>query len=211
MTWLTAAPAIPRLVLETRVVGLPVDSFTGRPPAGTMTYELLVVQMVGGQPVREPTRFNPFVTGRGVVTFPALEESPAATGQPFVLLVDPGEVRARYPTPGTPGFDFAFPGPGGLRRVSIDLRPGPAYPYPRHVPVVRGLVRLAGEPVPDVVVSAGNDTALSDASGRFSLGVRVFTDGQPLTVQADDGLGHTGVATEVVPDIFQQSVPIDIA
>jgi hypothetical protein len=211
MKWVNAAPAIPRLELETRVVAQPTDTFTTRSPAGTVDYTLFVVRGVGAGRIRERTGFVPFTTERGFVTFPDLEQSPPRAGQRYALLVEPGSLRPLYPAPDEPGFEFLFPGPGGLRVLPMPLHPAPGYLFPRHVAVVRGLVRLGGAPAADVVVSVGNDRALSDEAGRFSLGVRLDIGTlQQLTVRADDRLGHGGATTQIVPDIFQHSVRIDI-
>lgn len=61
--------------------------------------------------------------------------------------------------------------------VTVELVPGPAYPFGAGTTLVRGLVEDGGDPVPDAAVSyvQGSDGTRCNASGEFALGVTDFT------------------------------------
>lgn len=79
-----------------------------------------------------------------------------------------------------PTYNHAVP-PADLPEAPepVFLYPGAAYPFPRHLTVLRGTVRDAAGPVADVRISTGSDHVLSDERGAFSLPVRI---GQPVNM-----------------------------
>lgn len=171
---------------------LPRDDMTGRAPIGTL-HASLDVQETGGR--WRLTDLRAVVTQGGVIAYPGL----GRLRQPNGLQAQRYRVRieAEHYVPSyrrdLDGIEFdAFPyddsnppqaAPGMPN--SLVLMPGPTYPFPGHVLVLRGVVVNAlGTPVPDAEISIGiTRRALSDARGVFALATAHPT--LPTSIQID--------------------------
>ena len=106
--------------------------------------------------------------------------------------------------------------------VEIRLLPGPAYPFPNHLPVVRGVVTDAGVPTADVLVSSTTtvggvdlvERAVTDDAGQFALTLRWVAAGVPTTIEAvatpPIGSGRQGSIVVTLPDAIgtNQEIPL---
>ena len=157
---------------------LPVDDLTGRSPLGTLR-AILDSQQANGS--WRQTDLHPEVTQGGVIAYPALGRNRAPLNQPsrrYRVRVEADHYIAAYRRD-QDGIEFdAFPydddnspqnAPG--MPDPLVLMPGPTYPFPGHLLVLRGVVvDAAGTPVRDAEVSIGaTRRALSDARGSFAL------------------------------------------
>ncbi len=171
---------------------LPVDDITGRSPVGALRAFLDAQQANGSW---RQTDLRPVVTQGGVITYPALGRKRAPLNQPTKRYRV--RVEAVHYIPGyrrdQDGIEFeAFPyddnnppqnAPG--MPDPLVLMPGPTYPFPGHLMVLRGVVvDAAGAPVRDAEVSIGTTRrALSDARGSFALSAPRPT--APTVIQVD--------------------------
>lgn len=157
---------------------LPVDDITGRSPVGVLR-AFLDAQHTNGSWHRTDQR--PVVTRSGVITYPALGRKRAPLNQPpsrYRVQVEAEHYIAGYRRD-QDGIEFdVFPydddnPPQSAPGVpdALVLMPGPTYPFPGHLLVLRGVViDAAGAPVRDAEVSIGTTRrALSDARGSFAL------------------------------------------
>ena len=157
---------------------LPVDDITGRPPVGALRAFLDTQQANGSW---RQTDLRPKITRGGVIAYPALGRKRQPLTQPprrYRVRVEADHYIAAYRRD-QDGIEFdAFPydddnspqnAPG--MPDPLVLMPGPTYPFPGHLLVLRGVVvDAAGTPVRDAEVSIGaTRRALSDARGSFAL------------------------------------------
>ena len=101
-----------------------------------------------------------------------------------------------------PYSDIEPPSVFATHLTDVVLTPSPAYPFPTHVPVLRGVVvDLAGDPVRDAVVSEGNrERVLTDERGEFALPLRWVADNVATPIDAEDQrTGRTGTIVIVLP------------
>lgn len=167
-----------RTELYTPIGLLPLDDITGRSPVSALRAFLDAQQSNGSW---RQTDLRPVVTRGGVITYPALGRKRAPLNQsPSRYRV---RVEADHYIPGyrrdQDGIEFnAFPYDDNNPPQSapgmpdpLVLMPGPTYPFPGHLLVLRGVVvDAAGAPVRDAEVSIGTTRrALSDARGSFAL------------------------------------------
>ena len=178
---------------------LPVDDITGRSPVGALRAFLDAQQADGNW---RQTDLRPVVTRGGVITYPALGRKRA----PLDRLPSRYRVRveAEHYIPNyrrdQDGIVFdAFPyddsnPPQNAPSMPdpLALMPGPTYPFPGHLLVLRGMVvDGAGAPVRDAEVSIGTTRrALSDARGSFALSAARPT--APIVIQVDAADLRTG-------------------
>jgi hypothetical protein len=157
---------------------MPIDDITGRAPLGALHVYLDAEQSAG---VWRATDLRALVTRSGVITFPGLgrRRDPAAHGPSrYRVRVDCEHYIARYRRD-QDGVEFdVFPYDDNNPPASAPgmpdpfvLYPGPTYPFPAHLLVLRGVVVDAGgAAVRDVEVSIGTTRrVLTDARGSFAI------------------------------------------
>jgi hypothetical protein len=180
---------------------VPVDLVTGSPPS--LPLRVLLDVHDGQRWV--PTGIRPAVTLSGAIGYPDLGRSrdPAAA---------PRRYRARFEADAYLAVDRAFgdgeeflahpfndttPPAAAASRVTVGLAPATGYPFPGDLPVLYGQVSTAaGEPVPDVLVSATvgppvlrtpqTERTLTGPGGTFALPLRWAPTGPIVTVLASD-------------------------
>ncbi|HXU34212.1 MAG TPA: hypothetical protein VN851_26875 [Thermoanaerobaculia bacterium] len=141
-----------------------------------------------------PTGIPAVRTLSGVVAYPGLERRADASGPPrrYRVRIAAELYRPLYRA-SAEGIEFdAFPwndihSPRSTPAVpqDVNLVPAPAYPFPPHVPVVRGrVVGPTGKPVVDAEVSAVRERVLSDERGEFALPLPQAPLGGRLNVKA---------------------------
>jgi hypothetical protein len=83
--------------------------------------------------------------------------------------------------------DAVPPAVAPLVPETVLMLPGPAYPFARHIRVLRGRILSAGgDPVADAVIDAdGVERAMSGPNGGFSLPLRWQAAGAVVNVQVD--------------------------
>jgi len=181
---------------------VPVDEVTGMPPALPLRVFLDIHDGQGWV----PTGIEPAITLSGAITYPGLGRchNPAAAAptryrarfeSEAYLAVgrahQDGEEFLAYP------FDGTTPPAVAASRVTVSLAPAVGYPFPGHLPVLYGQVSTAaGEPVPDVLVSATvgppvlrtpqTAQTLTGPGGAFALPLRWAPAGPAITVTATD-------------------------
>jgi hypothetical protein len=206
-------------------IGLkPIDEFTGRAAIGTIRYLLDILESPG---VWRETDTKPVVTWGGVVTYPRLERCAEPGGQPRKYRV---RVEAEFYRPfyraTADGIEFdaysysnTTP-PQNLNQIrvsqpkSLILTPLPQYPFPGHVPVLRGAVNdAAGKPVGDVTVSEGTrERVVTDARGVFALPLRWVGSNAQVNIDAtDQRKGRSGSITIQLPQDLATSHTISIS
>ena len=178
---------------------LPVDDITGRHPVGALRAFLDARQANGSW---RQTDLRPKITRGGVIAYPALGRKRQPLTQPprrFRVRVEADHYIAAYRRD-QDGIEFdAFPyddnnppqnAPG--MPDPLVLMPGPTYPFPGHLLVLRGVVvDAAGAPVRDAELSIGTTRrALSDARGTFALCAPRPT--APTVIQVDAADLRTG-------------------
>jgi len=201
------SPAIRPLPGERRVSYsaawfVPVDLVTGSTPG--LPLRVLLDIHDGQRWV--PTAIRPTVTLGGAIGYPDLGRSgdPAAAAPrryrarfeagAYLALgraFRDGEEFLAYP------FSDASPPAVAASRTTVGLAPAPGYPFPGDLPVLYGQAcTAAGQPVPDVLVSAtvgppllrSPHTAqtLTGPDGAFALPLRWAPSGPVVTVVATD-------------------------
>lgn len=205
-----------------------LDDLTGEPPRGRVDAELFLDD--AGTLVE--TGISAKLTPAGILTYPALgRRAKPSTHPPRDYQV---RLTADYYIPlyraTAPGIAFqAFPyddqtppagGPAGA--VDTPLLPSPPYPFPPHVPVLRGEVTVTGDPTPDVLVSwtgavggtPVEDRTLTDARGTFALPLRWAPFGPLVQIDADytppGGPAQSGSVTVTLPGALATSQSIAI-
>ena len=178
---------------------LPVDDITGRPPVGALRAFLDALQANGSW---RQTDLRPKITRGGVIAYPALGRKRQPLTQPprrYRVRVEADHYIAAYRRD-QDGIEFdAFPYDDNNPPQSapgmpdpLVLMPGPTYPFPGHLLVLRGVVvDAAGAPVRDAELSIGTTRrALSDARGSFALSAPRPT--APTVIQVDAADLRTG-------------------
>lgn len=157
---------------------LPRDDMTGRTPVGTLQV-VLDAQDPGG--IWRRTDVRAVLTQSGVITYPGLGRQREPVGLPARRYRV--RVTAKYYIPryrrdqdgvefdAHPYDDHNPPASAPDAPSLLVLMPGPTYPFPGHLLVLRGVVvDASGVPVPDAEVSIGTTRrTLSDARGAFAL------------------------------------------
>jgi len=214
MSWPSADVApLSRLRVATQVVVLVRDEVTGEPPAVSPTMRL---QRVDGLAVTD-LDWTARLTISGAVVFAGFDRvsgSGAAVAEDYLLLVaSDGVFRADHPA----GYAFTVPPDSGQWPVEVRVRllPGPAYPYLRHLPVVRGRVLRSGAPVPDAIVALteNNGAVVSarcaaDHLGRFSVRAQRYRPTRAMEIRATAPGGVSSPSRVLVSDDFVQSVDL---
>lgn len=199
---------------------LPRDDITGRAPVGTLRAFLDVRDAAGTWRV---TDIRAVTTTGGVITFPALGRQREPLGQPprrYRVRVVADHYVPRYPV-NQGGFEFdAFPydddnppQTAPAMPQQLDLLPGPTYPFPGHLLVLRGVVVDAARlPIPDADVWIGTTSRTrSDARGSFALALARPVAPVAINVDASDPRNaHVGVAVVQLPLGLVRSVQITI-
>ena len=178
---------------------LPVDDITGRPPVGALRAFLDALQANGSW---RQTDLRPKITRGGVIAYPALGRKRQPLTQPprrYRVRVEADHYIAAYRRD-QDGIEFdALPYDDNNPPQSapgmpdpLVLMPGPTYPFPGHLLVLRGVVvDAAGAPVRDAELSIGTTRrALSDARGSFALCAPRPT--APTVIQVDAADLRTG-------------------
>lgn len=189
-----------------------VDDLTGQAPLGRVVAELDVADGPGWR----PTEIKPVITASGTLAYVDLDRvaSPVGTA--------PRRFRVRLLTElyrpafraTVDGFEFdAYPynnenPPAQYARQAtpVLLLPSAAYPFPSHVPVLRGQVLdPALDPVPDVRVKRGNqEEVLTDDDGVFGLPLR-WTPAGTVSIDAEDVRNQRTQTIQVtLPGALQQ-------
>lgn len=178
---------------------LPVDDITGRAPVGGLR-TTLYAQQANGSWLQTDLRHS--VTLGGVIAYPALGRKRPPLNQPprrYRVQVEADYYIAAYRRD-QDGIEFdAFPyddnnppqnAPG--MPDPLVLMPGPTYPFPGYLLVLRGVVVDAvGAPVRYAELSIGTTRrALSDARGSFALSAPRPT--APTVIQVDAADLRTG-------------------
>jgi hypothetical protein len=187
------------MALERRELTTPIalrlhDDFAGAGPVGKVT---LILDAQDGAGWRTVDR-APAITASGIYTYPNLERSAAPIGKPprhYRVRIEADFYRPRYLRIDD-GIEFdAWPGNDDLLPATFAtsvqqelLWPSVNYPFPTHVPVLRGRVTDAGgNPVPNVVVHEGlRETVLTDERGQYALPLRWVPPAVPVPIDAED-------------------------
>ncbi|MEU4689782.1 hypothetical protein [Actinoplanes sp. NPDC023714] len=207
------------LFVDTLVIVELVDEFTGRPPQIAPAMRL---RRAGAEEPEEPASYRR-TAGGGVVfaAFDLVRRAAPAAAVSHELHVE-GDAALRPDRPG--GYPFTVPADPARWpvRVGVRLLPGPAYPYPRHVPVVHGRVLRAGAPVAEAVVEvrpAGGGTVTArcaaDEAGRFSAGIADYRapdarTPRPLALAARAPDGAASAVHLLAPEDFTRSIDLTV-
>jgi hypothetical protein len=196
-----------------------IDDLTGRAPIGRVGAVLEIDDGAGWR--RVPRR--PVITASHVLSFPGLGRS-AGTGVPashYRVRLLPDLYRPEYRVTddgiefdAPPYSDVEPPVPLTAGAAEAVLLPAAHYPYPSHVPVLRGrVVDPAGEPVADALVPEGlRERVLTDERGAFSLPLRWVAGGVATPIQADDQRNaRNGAILVTLPADLQQSQTITVS
>ncbi|MGH9719392.1 MAG: hypothetical protein ACRD8O_04220 [Bryobacteraceae bacterium] len=197
-----------------------LDDFTGLAPIGSSQYFLDLSDGVGGW---LPLTQQPRRSARGILAYPRLDRRLEVIGAPprhyrFRLTAD---LYRPFYLANLDGIEFdSFPyndvePPAAFAAVTTDvvLTPAAQYPYPAHVPVLRGVVEdAAGERVRDVIVTEGiRERVLTDERGEFALPLRWVPENTPTPIDAEDQrTGRTGTIMIAIPAALGISQTITI-
>jgi hypothetical protein len=171
------------------------------------------------------TEIRPAITSRWVITYPGLERRSqgAPVAQHYRVRVDAPYYRALYADPLSPGVEVAvipynddMPPPVPLHPQDLLLLPGATYPFPSHLRVLRGLVRLVGtgEPVVNAMVREGTrERVLTDERGVFALPLRWPAIATPSLSIDIENPHTTNITTHNVtlPDDLAQGVTFEVS
>jgi hypothetical protein len=187
------------IATEGRVLTTPIalrllDDFAGAGPVGKVTLKLDVQD---GPNWREADR-APAITASGIYTYPNLERRAAPIGVPprrYRVRITADHYRPRYlriddgiEFDAWPGNDDVLPSIFATAVQPEALWPSVNYPFPPHVPVLRGRVTDAsGAVVPNCVVREGlRETVLTDERGEYALPLRWVPPAVPVPIDAED-------------------------
>jgi hypothetical protein len=175
-----------------------VDEITGEGPIGWIRSYLEASDGAGGW---RKTDVPAVFTLSGVITYPALERSadPLLPPRRYRVRVEAEFYLPLYrATRDAVEFD-AFPyddlhPPQNFSQIkatqprNLILTPQPHYPFPGHIPVVRGIVKdPAGVSVSDATVSqGGKERVLTDSGGHFALPLRWAATNTQVIIDATD-------------------------
>jgi hypothetical protein len=189
-----------------------VDDLTGQAPIGRVVAELDVAEGTGWQ----PTDVKPVVGASGTLAYVDLDRSASPVGSvprrfrvrlttefyrpAFRATADGLEFDAYPYNDANPPFDYA------RQAQRVHLLPSAAYPFPSHVPVLRGQVLdPALRPVADVRVRRGNqEEVLTDDQGVFGLPLRWAAPGAASIDAHDERNNRTQTIQVTLPADLQQ-------
>lgn len=195
-----------------------LDEMTGGPPVGRTEAFLDVRE---GADWRS-TAIRAVRTPGGVVAYPGLERRADVTGPPrhyrvritaelyrplYLISQDGIEFDAH------PWNDTNPPANTAQEPQDVKLTPAPNYPFPSHVPVLRGVVidAFTLDPVADAEVFYVNlERVLSDERGEFALPLRFAPLNVPVTIDAQRGLLHGDISV-TLPVALGKSQTISIS
>jgi hypothetical protein len=170
------------------------DDFSGDGVVGNVALLLDIKEGSGWCPLDRA----PATTASGIYIYPNLERRAAPIGLPprrYRVRIEAANYRPRYLRIDDAIEFNAFPGNDDVlpttyaKTVRVEaLLPSVNYPFPTHVPVLRGLVTDAGgNPVPNVVVHEGlRETVLTDERGQYALPLRWVPPAVPVPIDAED-------------------------
>jgi hypothetical protein len=216
-TWITTP-------LETTLLYSPIglrllDELTNEPPVGKVQAFLDLLDIKGNW---QQTTLQPVVTLSSVLSYPGLGRQTNAAGKPpqkcQVRLT--AEFYLPYYLKSADSIPFnAYPyndstQPAVISALATDtqLLPAPNYPFPSHIPVLRGLVvDSTGAPVANTYVTqSNNERTLTDARGAFALPLRWSKANTPIAIDATDRSGRTGSISIQLPAALNSSQKISI-
>jgi hypothetical protein len=197
-----------------------VDDFTQEPPFGQLAAHL--DEQVGAAWVETGLRGT--ITASSVLAFPGLGRQAAVANQPpkqYRVRLDAEMYRPFYRATAdgivtsVPPYNDAEPPALPVPTFGqMFLLPAFHYPYPSHVPVVRGeVVDSSAQPVADALVVdlTFGERTLTDERGAFSLPLRHLAPGVTDTIHVSDRLARTGDLTITLPAALSSGVLIPIA
>jgi hypothetical protein len=170
-----------------------------------------------------PDTVRPVRTGSGLLAYFHLEHRRYAGGLPPVryrftivspLYVPRSRVTSDWEFVSVQPYDDIAPLlPAPTNPVTVELCPSLLYPFPAHVPVLRGTVtdKVTGEPLGNVLVFGGPaGRAITDAQGRYALPLIGAPLGIPITIGVVDRDNRNGIATIMLPGGLAKAVTITI-
>ena len=190
-----------------------LDDITGHTPFGPVKAFLDRLDSSGNW---QETKISPVMTPGGYVTYPGLERHPEISGGPrryrcrieadfyeplYRSVVDGIEFDAFPYNDTNPPANFPLP-PNLPLPTDVVLTPASNYPYPAHVPVLRGRVLdVNGDGVTEAIVSRGvQERVLTDRRGAFALPLRWVTPNVPVLIDATHPrTGRTGNIPITIP------------
>lgn len=195
-----------------------LDEMTGGPPAGR-TEAFLDIQEGAGW---RGTAIQAVRTLAGAVAYPGLERRADVSGlarryrvriaaelyRPLYLTIQDGLEFDAFPWN-----DTSPPQSTALHPQDVKLVPAPNYPFPPHVPVLRGVVvDTAKRPVADAEVMFSNlERVLSDERGEFALPLRFTALNVSVVIDALHQRTHrVGSITAALPAALRKSQTISI-
>jgi len=217
-TW---QPAIAEQMETYCPVGLHLlDALTNDAPLGKIT-AYLDLRDAGG--TFRQTDIPAIKTPSGVVCYPGLERHADVAGLaprhyrvriaadfyvPLYLSTADGIEFDAYP------FNDANP-PAVIVHLAQDvyLTPAPNYPFPGHIPVLRGIVvDAANKPIPNALVTQGApaERAVTDSRGTFALPLRLAPQGVPVAIDAVNRAAHVGTINVTLPGDLERNQTIQI-
>ncbi len=198
-----------------------IDDLTQAAPLGRTTAFLDLEDANGDWQL---TGIDPVITPSGVLTYPGLERHADLFGRNarrYRLRLKP-ELYVPWYRNDADGIEFLAPpyndnNPvANFARVPADalLTPAPNYPFPDHVPVLRGVVVDANDvPVPDATVMQGVNIrqAVTDERGTFALALRWTQVGPAIHIDASDHrTGRVGSIDIQIPGDLGKNQKIQI-
>lgn len=214
-----------RLELYSPIGLKPIDETTGRTPIGWVHCYLDLSDSAGAW---RNTSITAALSLGGIITYPGLERRASVIGQPprrYRIRIEAQLYAPLYrSTQDAIEFD-AYPyndanPPQNFLQIKatqpqdLILTPLPHYPFPGHVPVLRGVVRdTTGIAVANALVAhGGNERVLTDSRGTFALPLRwAKSNPEPQIDAADHRTGRTGTITIQFPQDLRTSQTITVA
>lgn len=223
-----------RILIDERIelyspIGLRLrDSFTGQIPIGWICPSLDVNNRDEGW---RSTQIKAVKTPNNILIYPGLEKRAVVVGQPHrqyrVRLKSEFYRPWYYLTPGGnfdgiefDAFSYNDTNPPQIivsNALDVKLAPAPHYPFPTHVPVLRGIVvDQSNIPITDAEVSwKTKEQTLTDERGEFALPLRLTEENEKTDPQAIDAMDHrtgkTGTITIRLPQALRSSQKITIS
>lgn len=193
---------------------------TGTPFGGVRAY----LDLAGAANSWVATAIDPVRTPGGVIAYPGLGRTSQPAGKPPVnyrvrLDADYYIPLYRATAGGIPFVAYPYNDllpPQVITRQPQDtlLAPAPNYPFPSHVPVVRGkVVDQSGTEVADVLVMwANQERVITNGRGVFALPLRLAANNAPIAIDAiDQRTGRSGNVTVTLPADLQKTWTITIS
>lgn len=217
ITWNTVPVETTRLYSP---IGLRLlDELTNQPPLGNVQAILDILDTNGNW---QQSSVKAVFTPSAVVSYPGLGRQTTVAGRPVqkcrVRLA--ADLYLPYYLGTSDGIAFnAYPynddnPPAVVSGLAVDtqLLPASNYPFPSHIPVLRGVVLDSlGTPVPNAYVTqSNNERTLTDARGTFALPLRWAKANTPIAIDAADRNGRTGTISVQLPAALSTSQKISI-